>query len=194
MLHVGNRKTQQVRIIAGQYKGRRLAYPGSGVFRPTMARTREALFSVLHGRVAGRAFVDLFSAAGGIGIEALSRGAQTAHFVERDRLALDLLRRNLDSCGVDGSRYSIHAEDVFGYLERGQLESIGDAIVFADPPYGGDDASGLAAHLRETEYNNVIVLILEHRDPIDAADLGALALWKTRKFGDTSLTFWLRAQ
>ena len=84
-----------MRVIAGQYGGRRLKGPAHAGLRPTADRVREALFNILGPRAAGARVLDLFAGTGGLGIEALSRGAASAVFVERDRRALDLLRANL---------------------------------------------------------------------------------------------------
>lgn len=127
-------------------------------------------------------------------MEALSRGASVAHFVEHEKQAIDLLRRNLDACAVQGHRYRLYREDAFGFLERGTLGTVSDAIVFADPPYEGDETSKLLAHFRETEYKNMLLLILEHRVPIDTTDIEGLQLSKTKRFGDTRLTFWSRVK
>ena len=189
---MGKRNQHRVRVIAGQYKGRRLAYPDERILRPTMDKTREALFSAIQDRIPGCVFVDLFSAAGGVGIEALSRGASMAHFVEQAPRALDCLRENLDACGVERDRYQIHAKDVYEYLERGGLRTLPDAIVFADPPYDSDDSSILLTHFRETEYKNMLLFILEHRSPVDAPELGSLKFDKTKRYGETSISFWSR--
>jgi 16S rRNA (guanine(966)-N(2))-methyltransferase RsmD len=191
---VGKRNQHQVRIIAGRYKGRLLSYPPLRILRPTMVKTREALFSAIQDRLHGCAFVDLFSAAGGVGIEALSRGASPVHFVEREPEALKCLRANLDTCGVEGDRYDIHETDVERYLKGGVLKTLSDAIVFADPPYDSDIESSLLTHFRETEYENVLLFILEHRTPTGDPELGSLTLNKTRNYGDTRLTFWARSQ
>jgi 16S rRNA (guanine(966)-N(2))-methyltransferase RsmD len=189
---VGKRKQQHVRIIAGEFRGRRLAYPETGAIRPTMDRTREALFSVIQQRVEQCVFVDLFSAAGGVGIEALSRGASMVHFVEREPKTLECLRGNLASCGVEGDRFQIHAEDAMHFLDRGGLEALADIIIFADPPYGSDETSNLLTHFDKKDYNNVLLLMLEHRHIIDMPQVGSLVCWKSKRYGDSILTFWAR--
>ena len=129
-----------VRIVAGEFKGRRLHAPRGAATRPTADRVREALFSIL-GDVSGARVLDLYAGSGALGIEALSRGAESALFVERDRRALAALRRNLDAVGADAEvrnqdalRFIAHPEGVFD-------------LVFCDPPY--DEASRVAAPLSE---------------------------------------------
>lgn len=158
-----------------------------------MDRTREALFSAIQDRVSGAVFVDLFSAAGGVGIEALSRGAAAVHFVERMTVALDLLERNLGVCGVAPGRFRIHRSSVHSYLERGGLTPLPGAIVFADPPYGKGDGERLLTHFRETAYANIKLLILEHSEPVGSTALGPLNFLKTRRYGDSQLSFWEQA-
>ncbi len=187
---MGKSRKKQPRVIAGEYRGRILSYPADAGVRPTMERTREALFSAIQDRVVGVVFVDLFSASGGVGIEAISRGAAAAHFVERMPQALELLERNLEDCGVDPGRFCIHRRDVHEYLERGGLTPIPGAIVFADPPYGKGDGERLLTHFRETAYANIEMLILEHSEPVEKNALGSLKFSKTRRYGDSRLSFW----
>jgi 16S rRNA (guanine966-N2)-methyltransferase len=155
-----------------------------------MERTREALFSAIQDRVGGAVFVDLFSASGGVGIEALSRGAAAVHFVERMPSTLELLERNLEGCDVAPGRFSIHRRDVHEYLEQGGLAPIPGAIVFADPPYGKGDGERLLTHFRETAYANIELLILEHSEPVETNALGPLKFLRTRRYGDSQLSFW----
>jgi len=187
---MGKHKPNQVRVIAGEYRGRRLVYPDSEAVRPTMDRTREALFSAIQDRVGRCVFVDLFSAAGGVGMEALSRGASTVHFVEREPKTVECLRGNLETCGVEGDRFQIHAEDVMRFLDRGGLEALANIIIFADPPYDSDETSNLLTHFGKKDYNNILLLIIEHRHIIDMPQVGSLVCWKSRRYGDSTLTFW----
>jgi 16S rRNA (guanine966-N2)-methyltransferase len=189
-----NKRVRHIRVIAGEYGGRRLVYPSGRILRPTMDRIREALFSAIQKRVCGARFADLFCAAGGVGIEALSRGASAVDFVEQDSQALECLGQNLAACGVGDDRYLVHPSDVFVYLEQGSLRDSAVNIVFADPPYGGDFAGRLLAHFHEESYADLQLFILEHRRGVDTPTLGLLEFSKTRRFGDTFLSFWNRSQ
>ncbi len=120
-----------MRIIAGSAKGRRLATPDGGT-RPLTGRAREALFSILADRVEGARVLDLYAGTGSFGLEALSRGAADAVFVERDRLAIAALRDNIDAVGLGGR---LVADDVAAYLGRGDGRF---DLVFVDPPYALD--------------------------------------------------------
>lgn len=129
-----------VRVVAGEFKGRRLHAPRGARTRPTADRVREALFSML-GDVSGARVLDLYAGSGALGIEALSRGAESAVFVERDRRALAALRRNLDAVGAEAE---VRQQDVAGFL--GRPEGTFD-LVLCDPPY--DDAPRVAVALAD---------------------------------------------
>lgn len=121
------------RIIAGQARGRRLAVPPGRRVRPTTDRVRESVFSMLGSMdlVVGARVLDLFAGTGALGLEALSRGAAEAVFVERDRAALAALRANIGTCGF-GSRARVVASDAERFLAAG---GTAPDLVLADPPY-----------------------------------------------------------
>jgi 16S rRNA (guanine966-N2)-methyltransferase len=133
-----------MRIVAGRHRGRRLLAPPGETVRPTSDRAREALFNILsHGRLAaegipfaGAAVLDAFAGTGALGLEALSRGAAEAAFIERDREALATLRQNIAALGEGG-----RARIVSGDAARPPRALSPYALVFLDPPY----RSGLAA-------------------------------------------------
>jgi 16S rRNA (guanine966-N2)-methyltransferase len=168
-----------VRVVAGEFKGRRLHAPRGARTRPTADRVREALFSML-GDVSGARVLDLYAGSGALGIEALSRGAESATFVERDRHALTALRRNLEAVGSDAQ---VIARDVERFLAR--REGTFD-LVFCDPPY--DDAPRVAATLVEAlpamlEENARIVTESDKRNPL----VLPLPLVVERAYGDTRI-------
>jgi 16S rRNA (guanine966-N2)-methyltransferase len=168
-----------VRIVAGEFKGRRLHAPRGARTRPTADRVREALFSML-GDVTGLRVLDLYAGSGALGIEALSRGAASTVFVERDRQALDALLRNLDAVGATAE---VRRQDVARFLAR--PEGTFD-LVFCDPPY--DDASRVAAPLSEAlpamlEEDARIVTESDKRNPL----LLSLPLVVERAYGDTRI-------
>ena len=121
-----------MRIIAGDAKGRRLAAPRTGT-RPFTGRAKEAVFSSLHRHVRGGEVLDLFAGSGSLGLEALSRGAESAVFVESNRGAVAVLRDNVASVGLGGD---VVSADVERFLER---DSGMYTLVFVDPPYAFDD-------------------------------------------------------
>jgi 16S rRNA (guanine(966)-N(2))-methyltransferase RsmD len=147
---------------------------------------------MIQDEIRGVGFADLFCGAGGVGIEALSRGASVVHFVDDQSAAVGLLRKNLDDLDVPAVRFRVHPEDVFRFLEAGGLAGAGIAVVFADPPYQGGFDRRLLAHFRSKVYDQLETFVLEHRAPVDCAALGTLAFEKTKTFGDTNLSFWSR--
>jgi 16S rRNA (guanine966-N2)-methyltransferase len=168
-----------MRIVAGEFKGRRLHAPRGARTRPTADRVREALFSMLVD-VSGARVLDLYAGSGALGIEALSRGAESAVFVERDREALVALRRNLEAVGADAR---VRRQDVLRFLAR--PEGTFD-LVFCDPPY--DVASRVAAPLSEAlpamlEGDGRIVTESDKRNPL----LLPLPLAVERSYGDTRI-------
>ena len=131
-----------MRVVAGEFKGRRLHAPRGRRTRPTADRVREALFSIL-GDVSGVRVLDLFAGSGALGIEALSRGASGAVFVDDDPRAVAAIRRNLEAVGVDSP---VHRRDALKFVAgaaRGAFD-----LVLADPPY--DEAHGLGGPLSES--------------------------------------------
>ncbi|MDJ0961231.1 MAG: 16S rRNA (guanine(966)-N(2))-methyltransferase RsmD [Acidimicrobiia bacterium] len=123
-----------MRIIAGAAKGRRLKSPPGIGTRPLTGRAKEALFSSLGTLVVDADVLDLYAGSGSIGLEALSRGAASAVFVERDRRIADTLQANVDLVGLGGS---VRRTDVEGFLRSCSSDY---DLVFVDPPYAEDDA------------------------------------------------------
>ena len=125
-----------MRIIAGQFKGRRLQAPDWDGLRPTSDKLRETLFNILSARLAGARVVDGFAGTGAVGIEALSRGAAHVLFIERERRAAALIAANLARCGVKQG-YTIECGDVASVLRRAPRGTEHD-LVLLDPPYDID--------------------------------------------------------
>ena len=166
-----------IRIIAGEFKGRRLKTPAGDKVRPTADRVREAWFSILQRSLRGARVLDLYAGSGALGLEALSRGATTANFVERYRPALASLRANIKLLNV-GDRAVVHAEDAFkfaGRLHPGQYD-----LAFADPPYASEQAALLVAIFRVTPFARVFSIEHPADQPIPGDD--------TRRYGDTAVT------
>ncbi|MEA2332814.1 MAG: rRNA (guanine966-N2)-methyltransferase [Thermoleophilaceae bacterium] len=168
-----------MRVVAGTFKGRRLQAPRGTGTRPTADRVREALFSML-GAVEGARVLDLYAGSGALGIEALSRGAESALFVEHDARAAAAIERNLAAVGVDAS---VVRQDVVRFL--GRSEGTFD-LVFCDPPY--DSASRLAGPLAErlpalTDQRSRIVTESDKRSPLELP----FPLLTERVYGDTRI-------
>jgi 16S rRNA (guanine(966)-N(2))-methyltransferase RsmD len=135
-----------MRVIAGKYRGRRLTGPQGLEIRPTGDRLKESLFNILAPALPGAVVLDAFGGTGAIGIEALSRGAREAVFIEKSPAGCRLIRRNLDGCGVT-TGYRILEQDIFTALRFLARQGFRAAILFFDPPYAWDpygDLLGLA--------------------------------------------------
>ncbi len=167
-----------VRIIAGEFKGRRLKTPATDKIRPTADRVREAWFSILQRSIRGARVLDLYAGSGALGLEALSRGAATADFVELHRAALVALRANVKTLSV-ADRTTIHRRDALKFAEQlhpGQYD-----VAFADPPYASEQAALLVAMFRMTPFARVFSIEHPADQPIPGDD--------TRRYGDTGVTF-----
>lgn len=123
-----------MRIISGKYRGRRLNGPSELELRPTGDRLKETLFNVFGSGVNGAIMLDVFAGSGAIGIEALSRGARQALFIESAASACRLIRRNAELCGISSGFRIVH-EDAFKALRSLAREGFKADIVFFDPPY-----------------------------------------------------------
>lgn len=175
-----------MRIIAGAARGRRLRVPPGAGTRPTADRVREALFSSLQAHLPGARVLDLYAGAGGLGLEALSRGAAEVVLVESDRRALDVLRANVEVVGLGGAR--VVAADVGRALAGTEAPGPFD-LVLLDPPYRLDDdalAQVLAAVAGRLAPDGVVVVERDARSapPRWPADLRPRA---PRRYGDTAL-------
>jgi 16S rRNA (guanine(966)-N(2))-methyltransferase RsmD len=178
-----------VRVLAGTLKGQRLAVPRGSVTRPTADRVRIACLDTLMPHLDGP-FLDLFAGAGGVGIEALSRGAPRAVFVEQDARALRALRENIERLEL-GARAAIVRGDAAGGIDRLARGDTRFAAVFVDPPYGSPRLEpALAALGRGELLLPGAVVVVQHGSKAPPAErIGVLSVWKTRKFGETTLTF-----
>jgi 16S rRNA (guanine(966)-N(2))-methyltransferase RsmD len=176
-----------MRIIAGQFKGRRLASPDWPGLRPTSDKLRETLFNVLGPSVAGARVLEGYAGSGAVGIEALSRGAAHVTFVDSDRRASDLVQANLLHCGVK-ERYAIIRVDFAGVATR--LDQDRFDIIFLDPPYGADEmASALAAAAGIATSDTRVVIEHARRDE-PPAEAGQLRLTRSLSSGDSGLAFY----
>src|SRR5262245_57149676 len=146
-----------MRIVAGEFGGRRLAIPRDARVRPTADRVREAWMSILTDALPGARVLDLYAGTGALGLEALSRGAASADFVELSPPSLRALEANIAALGV-GGRARLHRADALRFVER--LDRRAYDVAFADPPYSRDDASRLVALFRRTPFARI--LSVEH--------------------------------
>jgi 16S rRNA (guanine966-N2)-methyltransferase len=183
-----------MRVIAGRLRSRRLHVPRGDETRPTNSRAREALFSVL-GDVNGKRVVDLYAGTGALGIEALSRGAKHVYFVERGRIALECLRRNLRELDLTDTSTVIAGSVESSHLQISRLGP--HDLVFCDPPWS--DIANVVALLnrwsRQRWLATGAMLVLEHPVNCQPAHSGVLGLVVAdeRRWGDTAMTFYVAA-
>ena len=179
-----------MRVLAGALKGRRLVTPRGSTTRPTADQVRIALMDTLTPRLPEARLLDLFAGAGGVGFEALSRGAAHVTFVERDARAVGALRTNVETLGV-AAQTRVERADVTTALARLGREGARFDLVFLDPPYDDDLIAPTLARLGGQDLvvtdGLVIAQHLSKRPP--AAVVGRLTAYRTRRFGETTLTF-----
>lgn len=187
-----------MRVIAGSLGGRRLRAPAGRGTRPTSDRVREAVFAML-GDVEGACVLDLFAGTGALGIEALSRGARRAVFVERDAGAVRVLSGNLRELGIAPETVEVRRADALAALHAASARQETYDLVFIDPPYGrarpAPSASGPPTAERwGAELSAILPSLLspgarvvvesDRRAPLELA----IALERQRRYGDTSIT------
>jgi 16S rRNA (guanine966-N2)-methyltransferase len=179
---------QSMRVIAGSHRGRRLCGPQGTALRPTSDKVREALFSILGTQVLGGRFLDLYAGTGAVGIEALSRGASAVTFVESDPKAVQLLRKNLQTCRLlDRAQVRIGQTAVF--LDQKDWWGGPYDVLFADPPYAALDELEIMIHAWRPGLLSERATVIIEQD--SRTELPALidhaALVRRYVYGDTAL-------
>lgn len=175
-----------MRVISGEWRGRKLLAPKGDATRPTADRTRETLFSMLTSRLGsfeGLAVADLFAGSGALGIEALSRGAATCLFAEQDRDALDVLRGNLSTLGAT-ARADVRAGSVLGL---GPAPRAYDLLML-DPPYGTGAASVALDKLNRLGWIGPDSWVSVETGHGETVDVAGFAIDADRKVGKARLT------
>ena len=185
-----------MRIISGQAKGRKLKSLKGQETRPTSDRVKEALFSILALDILDANFLDLFAGTGSIGMEAISRGAKTAVFVELRNSAVNVIRDNLHLCGFSFQGTVIRS-DALVFLKKTALSNRLFDLIYVDPPYDcdlvGKSLELIAAGNILSESGKVIV---EARKGSPQADVSVIGLQMIRQavYGDTVLIFYRKAE
>lgn len=174
-----------MRIVAGKFRGRTLAAPKTDAIRPTTDRTRESLFNILDNRIdlEGKRAIDLFAGTGALGLEAMSRGASFALFVEQSAQGRALLRTNIENLGLQGAT-KIFRRDATRLGPLGAVSPFD--IAFADPPYGKSLGEHAAQSLLDDCWlNPEALLILEEAADHAPQSLAGYKRVFDRGFGDT---------
>jgi 16S rRNA (guanine966-N2)-methyltransferase len=182
-------------VIAGTARSIRLDAPGTGT-RPLSDRVKQTLFGILEPDLPGANFLDLYAGSGAGGIEALSRGAAHATFVEHHPGAVATIRRNLDRTGLAGSeRASVVRADALMWLHEAEAGGEAYEIVLVDPPYDDTQAlTGALAMLAPVLRPGARVVAKHFWRSPPPATVGLLASERERRFGDTALTFYRRVE
>ena len=182
------------RVIAGSARGVRLRAPGPGT-RPLADRVKQTMFAILEPEIQGAEVLDLFAGSGAAGIEALSRGAATAIFVEKDQQAAAVIDANLRATGLAGPATAVVRWDVVRWLAEPNVDTAFD-LVLVDPPYAETDlllrvltALGGADAPLAPAARVVAKHFWRDRPP---ERIGMLAFERERRFGETALTFYRR--
>lgn len=182
-----------MRITGGEFCGRSLAVPKTGSIRPTQDRVRAALFNILSPVVAGADFLDLFAGTGAVGMEALSRGARRATFVESDRRHVAALRGNLEKFGAQ-ARADVVSADAYRWIASYSGE--GFSLAFADPPYALGEERGYAAVLAALAARGVVraggLFVAEMTAVQHSEETPGWELVRDREYGRTRLCIWRR--
>lgn len=175
-----------MRIIAGEFRSRRLKTVSGRLVRPTSDRLRETLFNVLGAGVDGAVFVDAYAGTGAVGIEALSRGAVQAVFLEESSAALRVLRDNVSALGVQGRARILEGAAVPA-LRRLAQEGLEPAVVFLDPPY--QEGREYQTALEAASAFSGALIVAEH-DRRDRPEGRGLECTRVLEQGDSSLSFY----
>jgi 16S rRNA (guanine966-N2)-methyltransferase len=186
----------QIRIVAGSLRGRKLTCTVNATLRPTPQMVREALFSILGNAVPDRPFVDVFAGTGVVGLEALSRGARSVTFVERDfRLVADL-ERHAEAFGVrDAARFD--RADVYRWAERWQPPAE-PVTVFISPPFADfehrpEELLRLTGELQQKVQPGSVIVLQAERTPV-LDELPARPEWEERRYGRNHLLIWCKEE
>ncbi|NNK13779.1 MAG: 16S rRNA (guanine(966)-N(2))-methyltransferase RsmD [Desulfofustis sp.] len=186
-----------MRIISGSAKGRKLFSPkhGNSAIRPTSDRAREALFSIIGNRVVDCSALDLFAGTGAFGCEALSRGAAEATFVDKSRVSLGLINKNITLIPGGPGKSKIIISDLTNGISGNCLSKLGENrfdLIFADPPYLTDLSLEILSSLDNSAVlsSNPLIIIEERKNFEPPARLNKLYLSDRRSYGESSFYFY----
>jgi 16S rRNA (guanine966-N2)-methyltransferase len=181
-----------LRVISGSAKGRKLKMVPGDSTRPIMDRAKEALFNILGTGIQGCTFLDLFAGTGGVGIEALSRGAERVLFIDNDRLAIRTVRENLEHTRL-ADRAEVLRTDAFAYVQRPAPEAF-EYIYVAPPQYKGMWKTALLALDENPVHIALDGVVVVQIDPAEREDVtpDVLKLYDERTYGSTLLLFYER--
>lgn len=169
-----------MRIVGGSWRGRKIDAPAGLSVRPTLDRVREAWMSILQNDIPDARVVDLFAGSGALGLEALSRGASQADFVEKSAGSLRVLLANIAKLEA-GEAATVHRADALGFAERAEVGAYD--LAFADPPYEGGGAQRLAAHWLQVPFAKVFSVEHSSSEKMPGSA-------ETRRYGTSAITIY----
>ena len=180
-----------MRIIAGEYKGRKLDAPNDNAIRPTSDKVKEAIFSILMPYTEDGIFVDLFSGTGSLGLEALSRGAKFCYFCDKERSSISIIKTNIEKCDAKDISKVIHG-DFMKALRKMEGEKID--VFLLDPPY---DSGLYEKALNSIDLLDLLndegIIVAEHKKEINLPEtIGNLVLLKKRSYGRVVLSMYVK--
>ena len=181
-----------MRVVAGEFKGRKLkGFKGSEI-RPLTDRIKTSIFDYLQSSIGESRVLDIFSGTGSFGIEALSRGAGEVTFVEKQRSSLEVLKKNLEMLSVDPKKYRIVHFDALEYIRLLKKSPGTYDIIFLDPPFKYSFFDDL---LNEIAFNSPPrkngLLVLRHPVNLNFEEAGYLKLVRDKKFGESIVKFFI---
>jgi 16S rRNA (guanine966-N2)-methyltransferase len=178
-----------MRIIAGEFRGRRIEQPPLDKARPTKDRVRESVFNMIAPEIAGSMVLDLFSGSGAYGLEALSRGARDCVFVENCPECVDVITRNIEALSL-GSRSCVLMSDAREYIEGGLPKESGFDLIFSDPPYCQHISKNILIKINHYDIlNDSGTLVLEHSSNEDIPGrCGNVSIYKQKTYRDIAIS------
>ncbi|BAK73005.1 MAG: 16S rRNA (guanine(966)-N(2))-methyltransferase RsmD [Arcobacter sp.] len=185
------------KIIAGAYRGKVLELPSLDVTRSSKSVLKESLFNVLQFDIIDKIFIESFAGSGSIGLEAISRGAKRAYFIELDKQSYQILLKNcklvdIEKCQTIQGNTFVQTPLIIDFMRNSKDE----IILYVDPPFdyreGMEEIYNKSFHMIENiEVDNIYMIIIEHVSSLEVPKvLGKFSLDKTRKFGKSSLSYY----
>lgn len=170
-----------IRVTGGELKGYKLKLPPSENIRPTSEKVKEAIFSILGSRTINCNFLDMFAGSGSVGIEALSRGADSCIFVEKNSLCCKIIKENIEKCRLI-QKSKVIKNDVVKYIKSNKIEN---SIIFIDPPYFEGIYQNIFYALSNSNLFNSLIIVERFKKVKIPSNISNIKLQKERIYGDT---------
>jgi len=184
-----------MRIIGGKFKGRRIEMPVGADVRPTPDRVREAIFNIIKTRLENESVLDLFAGSGALGIEALSRGASYAMFVDIQKRCIEAIKKNIERLPLGpAGKIKIYQSDSLKAIKKLSDSKIRFGLVFLDPPYYSDWVKKclLYLHIYDILKHSSLIICEHFKKDTVPEKTGSLVIIRRVAYGDTALSFYTR--